>query len=127
MRKLQTFKPSLVTKKFFSDYKDVAVINEGECFIWAYTAYVMFQDVELWYNNHHAFVKYRGRFYDSERLRGVSDWRDLPATEGGGLASRTSIVSFKKEWGRNPYQFATTWEKIESKARKVLRREQASL
>jgi hypothetical protein len=127
VKKLPTFKPSLVTKEFFSGYDDVSVINEGECFIWAYTAYVIFQGVEVWYNDHHAFVKYRNRFFDSERLKGVSDWRDLPATEGGGMAAKTSIVNFKKAWAHNPRNFGTSWDQIEANARKVLRREQASI
>src|SRR4051812_16795567 len=124
MRKLQTFRPTLITREFFSSYRDVSIINDGECFIWAYSAYVIFGDVEVWYNNHHAFVKHRGRFYDSERLKGVSSWQDLPATKGGGPAARTTIVSFKKAWAHNPMSFGTTWEKIESNARKVLRRAQ---
>jgi len=127
MKKLHTFKPSLITMKIFPEYDDVSVINKGKCFIWAYSAYIIFQDVELWYNNRHAFVKHGSRFFDSEHLKGVSDWRDLPATEGGGIASRTSIISFKKRWAYNPRQFDTTWKKIEESARKVLRHEQTSI
>lgn len=127
MRKLIHFRPSLVTKEFFPDYRDVSVINEGECFIWAYLAHLIFLDVEIWDVSCHAFVKYRGRFYDSEILRGSPDWQDLPATEDAEFPARKhSVASFKKEWRANPKWFDTSWSEIEARARKVLRRAQTS-
>ncbi len=122
MKKLQSFKPSLITKEFFPGYKDVSIINEGECFIWAYMAYLLFEDIEIWYNEHHAFVKYRGRFYDSEVLKGSRDWQDLPATEGGGPPIRSSVKNFKHEWRDNPRDFGTSWKALEARARRALRR-----
>lgn len=76
---------SFINKTFFPDYQDVSVINKGECFLWAYTAYCLYRDVELWYMYAHAFVrsKRNGLFYDSERPHGVEDWKDLPATNMG--------------------------------------------
>jgi hypothetical protein len=128
VKKLTHFKPSLITKEFFPEYKDVSVINEGECFIWAYLAHLMFKDVEIWDVNCHAFVKYRGRFYDSEVLRGSPDWQDLPATEEADAPPRKhSVTSFKKSWHHNPKWFNTSWGEIESRARRVLRRAQASI
>ncbi len=88
VKKLTPFKPSLITKEFFPDYDDVSVINEGECFIWAYLAFLIFKDVEIWDVNCHAFVKYKGKFYDSEVLRGSPDWQDLPATEDADFPAR---------------------------------------
>lgn len=122
MKKLQSFKPSLVTKEFFSDYKDVSVINEGECFIWAYLAHHIFIDVELWYNSSHAFVKHRGRFYDSETLKGSPDWADLPATEGGGIPRKVSVNGFQEGWKGQPKWYGTSWAKLESQARKLIRK-----
>lgn len=125
MRKLIHFKPSLVTREFFPEYKDVSVINEGECFIWAYFAHLIFRDVEIWDVCCHAFVRRHGRFFDSETLRGSPDWQDLPATEDAdGPPRQLSISSFKKEWSSQPRRFSTSWEEIESRARRVLRREQ---
>jgi hypothetical protein len=127
VKKLPTFRPSLVTREFFPEYDDVSVINEGECFIWAYAAYLLFKDIELWYTPHHAFVKYHGRFYDSERLRGVEHWQDLPAAGRGFVPLQDrSIEAFKAGWD-HPERFNTSWRKIERHARKVLRREQASI
>lgn len=129
MKKLQNFQPSLVTETFFSGYDHPSHINDGECFIWAYLTFLIFKDVEMWYMDCHAFVKYRGRFYDSERLNGVEDWQDLPATEGGGsVAKRYTVEQFKYGWrGQPKLRLNTSWEELEGYARKVLRREQTSL
>src|SRR5574338_1007455 len=122
MKKLQHFKPSLITKEFFPEYKDVSVINEGECFIWAYLAHHIFRNVKLVYNDHHAFVKYGNRFYDSEVLKGSPDWQDLPATEGGGIPTIVSAAKFRWDWRSNPSDFNTSWKELESKARKAIRK-----
>lgn len=125
MKKLVHFKPSLITKEFFPGYRDVSVINEGECFIWAYLAHLIFLDVELWDVSCHAFVKHRGRYYDSEVLKGSPDWQDLPATEdANGPPRKHTADSFKRSWGRNPAWFNTSYTQIESRARKVLRHAQ---
>lgn len=123
MKKLPTFRPSLVTKEFFPSYKNVAEINMGECFIWAYAAYCMFDYVHLWHLNCHAFVKYRGRFYDSEVLKGSPYWQDLPATEGGDYpaAPASSVQYFKTEWG-SPKVYGITWAQIEKKAEQAIRK-----
>lgn len=128
MKKLPTFKPTLVTKRIFPGYDDPSIINMGECFIWAYSAFLIFENVELWDVNCHAFVKYRGRFYDSVTLRGSPDWQDLPATEGATTrATKYTVDGFKFWWHNNPEKYNTTWKKIEYNARKVLRHEQAAL
>lgn len=128
MRKLIHFKPSLVTREFFPEYKDVSVINEGECFIWAYYAFLLFRDVELWSVNCHAFVKHHGRFYDSEVLRGSPDWQDLPATEGAyGRPCKHTVPHFKKYWG-GPWNRKKigSWKAIEKMAGKILRHAQTT-
>ena len=122
MRKLTPLTPSLIPKKFFKHHKSPDTINEGECFIWAYLSHLVFKDVEIWYMNTHAFIRYRGKFYDSERLKGESDWRDLPATKcGTTVAKRYSVERFKRYWHSQPRRFETTWQEIEAKARELLR------
>lgn len=122
MRKLTPFKPSLITKEFFKHHKSPDIINEGECFIWAYLAHLVFKDVEIWYMNSHAFVRYRGKFYDSERLKGVAEWKYLPATKHGSTqAQKYSVERFKRYWHSQPRRFETTWKEIETKARELLR------
>lgn len=125
MHKLPNFRPNLVTKSFFPTYTDVAVINHGECFLWAYASFLMFENIELWDVDAHAFVKYRGRFYDSQVLRGSPDWQDLPATERCGMvaAKYKSPTDFKRMWSENPRRFNTTWRAIEAKAKRILNRE----
>jgi len=127
MKKLSYFRPSLVTKSIFPTYRDPAIVNEGECFIWAYSAFLIFDNVELYYVNCHAFVKYRKRFYDSEMLRGSTDWQDLPATSGCSCPPiKVSPQIFKVAWGDQPQRFNTSWRKIEASARRVLKNAQTS-
>ena len=85
MERLKVFDPELVTRSFPEEdlRKDPERINYGWCMRWAYIAYLMFEDVELCSMGSHAFIKYRGRFYDSERLEGVERWQDLPACNSG--------------------------------------------
>src|SRR5277367_2221626 len=72
------FFPELVSTVFEIKYQaNPKLINYGSCMKWAYVAYHMFKGLELWDTNCHAFVKYKGKFYDSETLGGVSDWREL--------------------------------------------------
>lgn len=122
MKKLRQFNPSLITKTFFKHHKSPSDINEGECFIWAYLAHLIFKDVEIWYMNAHAFVRYRGKFYDSERPNGVAEWKYLPATKHGHTeARRRKVDTFKRYWATQPGRFETTWKEIESKAKELLR------
>lgn len=128
MNKLPIFKPSLITNEIFPKGTSPEVINYGKCFIWAYSAFLIFKDIDLCDVDCHAFVLYKGRFYDSETLRGSVDWRDLPATR---FASTTAKVwspgRFKREWRGNPKKYGTTWKAIEANAQKVLERVQATI
>jgi hypothetical protein len=96
--KLTEFRPELVIETFSIEYrKNPRKVNYGNCMRWAYTAYHMFPKVELWSNDGHAFIKYQGKFYDSEELDGVLDWRDLRTNQG-----RTNITS--KRWNRPAFE-----------------------
>jgi hypothetical protein len=117
--KLISFKPSLVTKAIFPNIKTPTQINRGQCFIWAYSSYLIFQGVELWHSPCHAFVRYRKRFYDAESLRGEENWQDLKSHMGG-FATPTIVKHFKDDWGGNLERFHTSWTEIEKKAKKVL-------
>jgi hypothetical protein len=129
VKKRPHFQPSLITNNFFKHHKTPETINEGECFIWAYLAHLVFKGVELWHAPTHAFVRYRGRFYDSQRLRGELNWRDLPAADWDerDKAVRSSASVFKHEWRGQPKEFDTSWAEIEAKARRLLRHAQASI
>lgn len=122
-----------INRTFFPEYKDVSVINEGECFLWAYITFKVYKDVELWDMGAHAFVRSKldGKFYDSERPQGEEDWKDLPATnfgEGCGCSvcqrpakQYKTIVRFKKSWTGMTKRFGVKWEEVDANIHKVLR------
>jgi hypothetical protein len=120
MKKLPNFKASFITETFFSDVPRKN-INKGRCFAWAYLAFKIFDGVELWDTWGHAFIKYRGKFYDSDRPRGEKDWRDLPANKAGhSIAKRRSAPSFKLFWHGNPETFGFTWNSLDKQAKETL-------
>jgi hypothetical protein len=76
---------AFINRTLFPHHQDVSEINKGECFLWAYYAYRLYNNLELWDMGSHAFVrdKVSGKFYDSERPQGEENWKDLPATNFG--------------------------------------------
>ncbi len=123
-----------INQNFFPEYKDVSVINQGECFLWAYIAFRLYKNVELWDMGAHAFVRNKldGKFYDSERPQGELDWKDLPATnfgEGCGCLacskparSYKSTVKFRSRWTGMVKKFGVKWPEVDAQIRKVLRK-----
>jgi hypothetical protein len=134
MNKLKIFQPQLVTINFFPEYKSIPEdINYGQCFLWAYVAYHLFEGLELWDTGvhcpAHAFVRHRNKFYDSECLEGAEDWRDLPANwrinhcdckycKVGTVAR--SLKDFMEEWGTETPKFDTSWNKLNRKISRIL-------
>lgn len=49
----------------------------------------------------HAFIRYRGKFYDGDNLKGVKDWRDLQPY--------LKRASDKYLFRQTPSQFRTNW------------------
>lgn len=125
MKKLHPFQPKIITNLF--KYSNPEQINEGECFVWAYYAFLIFKDVKLCYTRCHAFVKYNGKYYDSEAHAGENDWRDLKANDFGfgssknGLEKSVSVKQFKYFWRDEPERFWTSWQDIEKKAKDIIR------
>lgn len=131
MQKLRQFIPELVTESFPEEdlRNDPKQINKGLCMRWAYMAYQMFEGVELWYIANHAFIRYQGKFYDSERLQGEEDWKDLPANNFGvgcgcgrcqkGAGQRT-LEEFKAFWINNAIR--PNWNWYDQLAQEGLRR-----
>ena len=123
MQKLKQFNPQFITETFFPQYKnDPHKINWGQCFQWAYIAYMLFEGVELWDTHGHAFVRHQDKFYDSERLEGTTDWRELPAIASCRCrfcttAYRKSWTAFKKAWKHSCKIYGTNWELIEKQIR----------
>lgn len=114
-----------INETFFPDYKDVSVINEGECFLWAYIVWCLYEGIELWDCGIHAFVRYNGKFYDSEKPQGEDDWKDLPACNFGcGLgfreAERYHVVNFKRDWEISAERFEIDWYEIRERVQRVI-------
>lgn len=123
MKRLKKFQPELVVRAFPEQdsffINNPASVNKGLCMRWAYLAYRMFPGVELWSIPAHAFIRYDRKFYDSERLQGVDDWKDLPACNFGMgcgcIRCRTSDATlhttqdFKRRWNANPIKPNWRW------------------
>ena len=132
-RKLRKFDPALITKEFFPDHVTTPEnINHGKCYAWAYAAYLMFEDMELWDLKSrwsHAFVfnTKTGKFYDSEKLNGVVDWKELPCTTAcghtTGIAEKQTVEIFQKEWNESINWTDLSWKEIEKKVNRILKRE----
>jgi len=132
--KLKGFKASFITETFFADVRKDK-INQGQCFIWAYLASQIFEGVETCSIDNHVFVKYRGKFYDSDRPNGEKRWQDLPTCDypvkrwrdmGAALDfdhhnSQYRFDRFKRDWGHNLRYFGTSWDKLDAKVKKTLK------
>lgn len=102
------FSPGFITKTFFPEYtKNKRLINTGKCYDWAYIAYCLYDDIDLWTTDNHAWVEHNDAFYDSEcNENGVRDtanlgcnrrcgWFDLPPTKV------IDINEYKELWNAN--------------------------
>lgn len=125
MKKLQQFSAQLITQEFFPQYLDKPqTINWGQCFQWAYLAFLLFEDVELWDTHTHSFIKYKGKFYDSERPNGVLKWRELPAADCRCKYCSTPVkhteCEFKKQWNQSCKKYGQKWIKLRKQAKQFL-------
>lgn len=109
----QQFTPSLIHSIFFKQYTHPIEINWGQCFHWAYIAYKLFDNVELWSSQYHAFIKFGNRYFDSEHLNGIKNWKKIRTIkEYYGSAVRHSEKQFKLYWGQ--YNIIN-WGELDSK------------
>ncbi len=74
---------SCVTELHFPEYADFPKeINYGFCYSWAWLSYIhcMNEDIpaELIRGTGHGFIRINGKYYDSEKPKGVKMARDLP-------------------------------------------------
>lgn len=96
------FQPSLIHNNFFSNHLHPMEINFGDCYKWAWIAHKLFNDVELWSHESHAFIKYRGKFYDSEMLDGTKNYRRLRTI-------KESLGMFPSAVKMSPNEFIPYW------------------
>lgn len=127
MKKLSKFDPQFITDTFFPQFKGRPnEINYGQCFQWAYLARQLYSGIELWDLKYHAFVKYKGKFYDSETPNGIKDWRKLPIiklydTQSG--AQKSNELKFKINWGNARKNFGLKWLVMQKQAREIIRQQ----
>lgn len=102
MRKLSgPIDASLITKEFFPGHVGHEDnINCGQCMEWAYIAYRLYEDVELYSNHCHAFVKQGGKYYDSESPNGSRSYRGLKCNQMCGMkyAEKQTLREFQTSW-----------------------------
>lgn len=102
MRKLTgPINGNLITRSFLPDFiGEEDLINCGDCMHWAYVAEKLYNNVKLWSNYSHAFVKQGGLFYDSTSPNGISHWQKLLTNESCGIvwSEEYSWAAFQKEW-----------------------------
>lgn len=99
--------PEFINNIFFPDYvrcNNVCDINSGRCYDWAYYVYCLYPTAQLWTTDYHAWVRYSGRFWDSESPRGVKDVDSLGCNSRWGWESippkPIDVVPFKRLWSR---------------------------
>ncbi len=115
------FDPQFITNQIFYDI-DPTIINFGRCFLWAYSAHLLFRHTTLCSVESHAFIRYKGKYYDSDHPQGVKSWHLLPATSFSKCLEYSSypVDLFKREWARQLVALNTSWEEIEKRAQRAL-------
>ena len=94
----------LITREFFPNYVgNVECINWGECYVWAYIAYHIYEDVALFSNESHAFPYQRGLFFDSESSNGIENLEYLNC-------NRTFHERSSSTWEQDEEEFVDYWE-----------------
>ena len=83
-------------------------INCGNCYHWAYLAYLQCGGELITFKKGHAMLLKDGRYYDSITLEGKEDWRELEYLESYLLEDLTEsnlihhdILSFKEYWNKH--------------------------
>ncbi len=111
MRKMPDF--SFVTKIFLYysklDKKEYLkkYINDGDCFLWANLAYHLHIETILCTVDYHAFIKYKDRFYDSDRPQGIKNYEKLPTLKDSNL--KDNRIPKYKEF-KSQKDFANYWK-----------------
>lgn len=129
------FNGNFISHHFFPEYrKYLKGINGGRCYDWAYLAYRMFEGVELWTTDYHAWVRVinrdsGSRYFDSETKQGVSNFMLLGCNRRNSYPIpwqaqppvRMEVDSFKKFWDEHGGGFKRHWESmLERKLKEVL-------
>jgi len=128
----QRFSASFVTRTFYPyEYKHKCrdEINMGQCYDWAYIAYCLWANVELWTSDYHAWVKVGTKFYDSETFNGDPDLKKLGCNRRCGWGEvepmQVSAHKFKVIWdtyGHPNHEWDLQVEKITKLGLNIVRK-----
>lgn len=119
------FDVDFINKVFYpSEYQSNCLykINSGRCYDWAYQAYCLWEDTRLWSNDIHAWIMYKGLFFDSESPGGVSSFNQLNCNSMyGDIAERSpcemQVEEFKDFWNVYGGGRKFHWNELESRIR----------
>src|ERR1035441_2650908 len=107
-----SFNGRFVTRHLFRNYlehKTLSFINMGRCYDWAYYAYHLFPDVQLWTTDFYAWVEAKGKHWDSETPKGVKSYMKLGCNVRNSFPCpwdeqepvTMEVDEFKDFWDRN--------------------------
>lgn len=113
------FDASFISKVFYPrewKYGLLSSINTGRCYDWAYKAFCLWSDTELWTTERHAWVRCGDKFFDSESPNGVPSVDKIPCNERYGWdevePTAMTVESFKEFWNENGGGRKFHWDEI---------------
>ncbi len=116
-----------INETFFPEEKFIETVNYGQCFLWAYIAYRIYNNAELHDVDCHAFIRCKAsnKFYDCENPLGVDNWYSLTACKYAWSKYDTkkyhsTAGGFRKEWKESAESFDINWDEVNIKILKVL-------
>lgn len=122
----KTFSAGFVNRVFFpQEYKseNLAAINTGRCYDWAYIGYCLWPEVLLWTTDMHAWIQKGRKFFDSESVTGLKDHKELRCNAWfpGDEVEPTvmDVQSFKDFWNNHGGGRTHHWNSLLQKITKM--------
>lgn len=101
----------------------------GGCYDWAYLAYCLWANVELWTTDYHAWVKVGTKFYDSETFKGNTNLKKLGCNRRCGwneiepmLVSAREFKTIWDEYGYSGHSWDSNLERIAGRGLQIVRK-----
>lgn len=121
------FDVDFINKVFYpSEYKNncLGEINSGRCYDWAYLAYCLWENTKLWSSDIHAWIMYKGLFFDSESPHGVTSFNELNCNAIHGDLSQEDpcemqAEKFKNHWNMYGGGRRFHWNELELRIRSL--------
>lgn len=91
-------------------------INSGRCYDWAYKAFCLWSDTDLWTTERHAWIKCGDLFFDSESPSGVQSFDRIPCNGRAGWdevePTAMSSEAFQIHWNNNGGGRRNHWHEL---------------